>query len=276
MAEKYPSSSGLWSTAANWNGGTKPQPGDTVHANNFTVTIDENATVTAVTTAAGATAVAGGGFTLNDGITLTANVIAGTTDCVTFSAASPATAAIVGNITGGASSGAEGVWVGTGSLTITGNVTGGSATSAQGVTNAGPLTITGNVIGGSVASALGVSNSTGGTVTINGNVTAGSATNAVGLNIPNTTVCTVNGDLIATTANAPAVGLSGTLMHDGDLVSGSNGKFPFNPTSTGIYLATSTNVIKLRENNAGSAGAELSFATGGGGGGASGGFIIGG
>lgn len=70
MAEKYPLANGNWSNAANWNGGTKPASGDDVHANNFTVTIDENVTVNRLLGTAGAVAVANGIFTTSGSVTV--------------------------------------------------------------------------------------------------------------------------------------------------------------------------------------------------------------
>jgi hypothetical protein len=62
MAEKYPLATGLWSNAANWNGGTKPLAADDVYANNFIVTIDESISVNSLRGTAGAVAVANGQF----------------------------------------------------------------------------------------------------------------------------------------------------------------------------------------------------------------------
>jgi hypothetical protein len=62
VAEKYPLATGLWSDAANWNGGTKPLVADDVHANNFIVTIDESISVNSLRGTAGAVAVANGQF----------------------------------------------------------------------------------------------------------------------------------------------------------------------------------------------------------------------
>lgn len=45
MAIKYPAANGNWSTAANWNGGTLPGPGDTVYANGKTIVIDQDITI---------------------------------------------------------------------------------------------------------------------------------------------------------------------------------------------------------------------------------------
>jgi hypothetical protein len=70
MAEKYPLANGNWSNAANWNGGTKPTASDDVHANNFTVTIDENVTVNRLLGIAGAVAVANGVFATSGNVTV--------------------------------------------------------------------------------------------------------------------------------------------------------------------------------------------------------------
>ena len=57
MAERYAVATGVWSATGTWDGGTLPTSGDTVHANNFTVTIDQDVTAVSLRTDAGATAV---------------------------------------------------------------------------------------------------------------------------------------------------------------------------------------------------------------------------
>ena len=47
MAERYATQSGLWE-AATFNGGTLPGAGDTVHANGYTVTVDQSFSVSAI------------------------------------------------------------------------------------------------------------------------------------------------------------------------------------------------------------------------------------
>ena len=42
MATARAIASGNWSATSTWNGGVLPGNGDTVYANNFTVTIDQN------------------------------------------------------------------------------------------------------------------------------------------------------------------------------------------------------------------------------------------
>lgn len=98
MALKYPLANGLWSTAANWNGGTVPVPTDDVRANGFTVTIDVDIDVLQLSTAQLLPANAGGVFTVATNRTLICNIIAGTTVCLTSTVGNIVT--IIGNIVG--------------------------------------------------------------------------------------------------------------------------------------------------------------------------------
>ena len=76
MAEKYPLANGLWSNAANWNGGTKPTSDDVVHSNSFIVDIDEDVNVLELRTDAGTTAVGGGYFdVVSDNLTISCDFI---------------------------------------------------------------------------------------------------------------------------------------------------------------------------------------------------------
>ena len=71
MANKWPITSGNWSVAAIWNGGTKPVAGDDVFANSQSLYIDENVTVSTLRNAASASAIlASGSFYLNGGVTV--------------------------------------------------------------------------------------------------------------------------------------------------------------------------------------------------------------
>jgi len=88
MAERYAVATGVWE-AATFNGGTLPGVGDIVHANGYTVTIDQDITVAALSTRVGVTAAAGGGFTVSSADrTIRANLYSGTTNCLTCSASS--------------------------------------------------------------------------------------------------------------------------------------------------------------------------------------------
>jgi hypothetical protein len=199
MALITSAATGNFNAGATWTGGVVPTVGDEARASNgHTVTITANVTCDEVSNAGT------GIFTLNDGITLTANVTSKSTttsrNCLQFTASSPASATIVGNCTGGTVSNAAAVSHGsTGTLTITGNVTGGSASGAFGVSNAatGILTITGNVTGGSATDGFGANNQSTGTLTITGNVTGGSASGAHGLRNQATGTATIVGSAIA-------------------------------------------------------------------------------
>ena len=161
MATRYAVANGNWSNPATWDGGILPTSADDVHANNRTVTIDQDVTVLSIRTTAGGAAVAGGTFnTVSSGIiNINANIIAGSTGVITVN--------------------------GTCTLNLTGNVTAGTHTNNAAIvlaryggytsTNDLPVaTINGNIIGGSATGAEGV-RVWGGTLTINGSITGGTA-----------------------------------------------------------------------------------------------------
>ena len=190
MATVYPTATGVYSTRT-WNNdadgsayGMVPQAGDTVLANGTTVTVDQNVTVVELATRAGTTAAAGGGFTTaDDGLTITANIAAGTTVGLTFSGASPNVLTVVGNITGGGSNNAYGTTnTSTGTIDFTGNSTGGSVSGTQGLRNSSSGTVnqTGNATGGSGSNAAGTTNTSTGIFVVTGNSTGGSGSGAHG------------------------------------------------------------------------------------------------
>lgn len=292
MAERYAILNGNWSSTLTWDGATTlPQSTDDVYANNKAVTIDQDVTVLSVRTTAGTTAVAGGGFTLNDTRVLTVTgtgVLAGSTDCVTFSAASPATATITGNVAGSAATAnADGVvHSGTGTLTINGNCTGGAATTAHAVnvTGNGVLNLNGNATGAGVFSngvklagantftmvgdssggsgggtAYGV-NQSGGTCTMsvtgttNGNATVGTAA----ISIANSTTLTYSGTLNVTTNGGSCIRMlqqNCKIILDQNIPVASDGTLAI---GYGAILIHATNAMTqaYRVNNGGSAGAE--------------------
>jgi hypothetical protein len=241
MADRKAVANGIWGDTATWDGGTLPADTDDVYANNFQVTINTNRTAASVRTTSGGTvaAVAGGKFIINDAVTLTANVIAGTTVCV--DAQGPNAMAIVGNVTGGSSAGAYGAQNNNdGTLTITGVVTGGTNATAQGVQNTGTgslvvngnpvntaqtnaiqnagtgsVTVTGNLACTAACATSVLNNAGGGPVTINGNVTGGTVATGYGINLAGAgSTLTVNGLILGgnatTTVSAPGVIMSGT------------------------------------------------------------------
>jgi hypothetical protein len=187
MADKWPAANGNWSTAANWNGGTKPVPGDDVFADGKTITIDEDFDIASLNTTQRSGGTAGGQFqitTLASGTrALSCNVVAGSDNCIRVTGGTAgATIEITGDITG--SSVARGIWW-----------TGGNAN----------LTVTGNLQGGAAAPghAINFTASPSGTVTINGTVTAGIGGNGI-LGGPATLV--VNGDVYGSQVAGISIG----------------------------------------------------------------------
>ena len=222
MALILSAATGNFNAGATWVGGIVPGAADEARASTtHTITITANVTCTELSNDGT------GIFTLNSGVTLTANVTSKSTtvtrNCLQFTAASPATATIVGNCTGGTVGGATCVAnTNTGTINITGNVTGGTSAVAfaQGAVNlsagtiavtgnltggsgsssyaaqnvsTGTITVTGNVTGGSGSSSIGAQNSVAGTITVIGNVTGGSGSTAYGANNVSTGTITVTG-----------------------------------------------------------------------------------
>jgi hypothetical protein len=154
MAEKYAVVSGNWSDPATWDGGVKPVAGDTVHSNNYTVSLDEDATVDLITNKAGTTAVAGGKFVLAANITITADIEAGPATCVENNFG---TLNIIGDITGGGGVQFYGVRTFANRITNhTGNSTGGTSTLAMGHQVEGECNMTGDAYGGTGNVASGI------------------------------------------------------------------------------------------------------------------------
>lgn len=254
MADKWPLANGNWSNAANWNGGTKPVPGDDVYADGRTVTVDEDVNIGTGTlrTQQRSGGTTGGGFNLNANISVTANIVSGTSTCVSASAAGTNT--INGDIVGGVS--AIGVLVTSATnFVVNGNVTGGvSGSSPYGInfTSTGTLTIVGNLIGGTtgygagpvavginlgggIVNIVGNLQSAGGialyvqqpcTVVVTGNVTGSSVNSSAGLSSTATgsTTITINGTVTggsAASSNGLLVSNNGNVTINGTVTGGS-------------------------------------------------------
>ena len=229
MALILSAASGNFNVGATWVGGVVPTVGDEGRASTgHTITITANATCTEISNAGSGT------FVLNSGVTLTANVTNKSTttniNCLSFSAASPATATIVGNVTGGvASNGSPVAGTGailnssSGTLLVQGNVVGGTNLNCNGAFNAstGTISVTGNVTGGTVGACYGSYNSSTGTISISGNVAGGSGVNATG----------------AINAAAGTYTITGNVS--GGTISNAIG---VNNTSTGTVTITSTTI----------------------------------
>jgi hypothetical protein len=261
MALITSAASGNFSAGATWTGGVVPGVGDEARASTgHTITIDVDTTCDLISNAGTGT------FTLNDGVTLTANIQKGNTATpsvqltgsnsasvvgnVTGPAAGPATThfvitsttsgslSITGNITGGTagSSGPQGVSNGSGTLNITGNVsagTGGNSSGvfAHGITNGtGTVNVTGNVTGGTSGQTgnRGIDSTSAGTISVVGTITAGTQTNAHAIRSTSTTsTVIIVGDIIASnTISAVQAGNSGTHQFSGSFIFSQNGTVP--------------------------------------------------
>lgn len=191
---------------------------DVLMANNFAVTVNVNTTVAEVRNDNANSATAGGSFTLNNSVTLTASVFAGAANsCLSYSGNSPNSANIVGAVTGGSGSSAAGAvaHAGTGTLNVTGNITGGTGSQACGsrITGGGTMNVTGNVTGGSASAAHGVeAATTASTVNITGTVTGGSNGAAFGVAHGTTGTTAVTGTAVGGSAGAGvSVTAAGTI-----------------------------------------------------------------
>lgn len=216
--------------------------GDVLVANSFAITVNVSTDLGATGEARNDTtggATAGGSFSLSNGVTLTANVFAGTVTCVTL--AGSASASVVGNVTGGTSANAIGVdSTGTGTLTVTGNVTGGTASSTFGVRSAssGPVVLTGNATSGSGAFSHGMFLANGGSasLTMTGNVTA--SAQAIGLDNAGIGAATITGTVTGSSAQVGARNSgAGSMTIVGTAIGGSGGAGASN-TSTGTMTVT--------------------------------------
>lgn len=200
---------------------------DTLMANGFTITLNVNTTVLEVRNDTTGSATNGGGFTLNSGVTLTANCISGTIALLTYNGGVGATASIVGNVTSnggncvtfatggvgtlnitGAINGTSGVGLyinGGTTVNINGNITASTGRGAYIVNVLPTVNITGNIIGGSTAAGFdsfsgGVA--TGGSITVTGNITGGSGAAGMALVANVNTAVVVVGSVIGGSGNA--------------------------------------------------------------------------
>lgn len=218
MANLYAQATANWNAASQWNTAANgsgsfqtPAAGDVCYANNFTITINISVDISPsgqIRTDAGA-GTAGGLFQITTtGLTLKADIFAGTTNCFSFSSSSGSTT-ITGNCTGGASTSAYAVRnANSATLNVTGNVNGGSANAAYGVQNSfgGTCNITGTVTGGSTSGANGANNNAAGTIAITGSVVGGTvSSSAYGVNNNSTGIITVTANSTGGTGGAPGI-----------------------------------------------------------------------
>jgi hypothetical protein len=245
MALITSAATGNFNAGATWTGGVVPGVGDEARASNgHTITITADVTCDEVSNAGT------GIFTLNDGVTLTANVTSKSTttsrNCLQFTAASPATASIVGNVTGGTVSTAVGVaFSSTGTLNITGNLTGGSGATSHAVnqSSTGVLNVTGNCNGGTANASRGLEQASG-TSNVTGNALGGSSTFCVGISFNGILNLTGNatGGSAADAAGVRNLGASGIATITGIATGGTNG----NLLSAGIQNNSTGNIFVTR------------------------------
>jgi hypothetical protein len=214
----------LWNDVSdgsgNWLTWASLAADDTLRANGKTsITINVDTTCAQIDTLT-----SGGGFVLADGVTLTADVVAGTTACVQFASGS---AAIVGDVTAGAGMLQYGVaHTSDGTLTITGDVTGGGDLNSRGVNSTGApsggTVVTGNVTGGSNTGASGIYSSSA-PVSITGTVTGGTHAAAPGVIVNGSALSTIVGNVIGASAPGVESSVYGQLRFDGDSISSVSG-----------------------------------------------------
>jgi hypothetical protein len=263
MANRYAVATGNWSSLATWDGGASlPGAGDTVRPNGFTVTIDQNITVTELRNNASAPASSGGSFNLAVGWTITANIIgsgAGT-PCVAYSG-SGGTRYIVGNITGdtgyAVTTSSQDLLVITGNITCTNNYKALYGPSSINASITGNLTA-GTTSGGNAIDCAGTNN-----LAVTGSVT--SSVNNAAINATGAGTISINGTVTASSAFAGIVSSSSscTIIANGDLVAGGNGKQPLYVNGPLWISASATISHAYPRNNAGIAGALRYLYTGG-------------
>lgn len=255
MADRWAVANGNWSNTATWNGGTLPTSADDVYANNFTVTIDQNVTVLSIRTESATGINVGGGFVLNAGITLNADVRVGAVSnhtCLTCNYPSPGSSTINGTIYGSTAAS-------------------GSANQAVLHNNSGTLTVNGNIFAGQftgsgVTNRMGLFNTSSGTTNVNGNIYGSqlvTSSDHHGLRSTGTAIINVVGNVYGGKApSSPGVSIAGgTYNQTGGLfvdavsansnnaLSISNGTLNIlNGSSLNYAGGTSTNVISITGN----------------------------
>jgi hypothetical protein len=199
--------------------------GDVLMANSFAITVNVSTNLGASgevrnDTTGGATA--SGSFTLSNGVTLTANLFAGSgTGSALVIFASAGTANIVGNCTAGGSAGACAIQNNsTGTINITGNCTGGTNNVTHGAFNnsTGTINITGNCTGAAAGlTSHGVRNAGAGTVSITGNCLGGGAAGNFGASNDSTGTLIIDGVI---QASEFAAGVGGASRQQVTLLTG--------------------------------------------------------
>ena len=241
MPNRWPITSGNWSSASIWSGSIIPTASDAVFMNNQVVTLDQNITVVSINNVATGSAIAGGRIEIygNFNISASAIVANGTHLSISPQFAGPGLVSFYGTgsttitarLNGGGTEYGPTMFNGsTGTLNIIGNVTapinGGASSTAVINGSIGTVNIIGNISSSNNnAQNYGVVNNAG-TVNITGNVVAGSS-NGVNPTIANnnTGIINVTGNIsgcpfafVGTTQNAIAHNSVGAVNVTGNVI----------------------------------------------------------
>lgn len=240
MATRYAVATGNWSDVTTWDGGTTlPMVGDDVYANSYTVLVNQDITVTKISTEVCPTTSIGGGLfqpTQETSYIWICNIFAGTTQCVYNS---NATVNLVGNIHGGTSTNAYGSSGRESTWNIIGNVYAGSgsgavALSVRSTSYAQTINIVGNVYASAQNIAINGSGSPG-IQTVVGNVYA---SNYQAITYGQS--CTITGNVYGSSLSAAVIAyvvssaayscrITGSIINIGGLMAVLGAKIYINP-----------------------------------------------
>lgn len=259
MANRYAVATGNWSSLATWDGGASlPGAGDTVRPNGYTVTIDQDITITELRADASSPAVAGGSFLFGVGRTITGNILFTTGGgSMLFLTGSGSSRTVVGNITSTVSGNGLYTGLSTDPLIVIGNLlsTGnGRCIYAYSSLN---LTLTGNVTSTSTCAALYQETVPTFNILITGDIQSTGSAQAVQLSYG---IVNIVGNVTAGTYHAVTCG--STVLHSGNSTAGSTGHHAIYSPNLLVH-ATNSLVHQVRTNNSGVAGVLRSLYTGG-------------
>lgn len=219
MANKYAVANGNFADASTWSdlpggapGAVPPAAGDNAYSNTKNVIIAANATCTKISNQAENSAAAGGYFSILPGVTLTANVTAGTTNCLLAAFPVGNSCTISGNLTGGSAANASALYIaGRGTVNVVGTVDGGTVSTGYGIFTAMHCTL--NITGalnpaqtGGTALYIGYWNTT---ASVNGNIygTSLATTNTVIFFGSETSVLNVVGNVMASPSTTAVISI---------------------------------------------------------------------
>lgn len=261
MANRYATKTGNWSDVTVWDGGTTlPQSGDTVRPNGYTVTIDQNITVSELLNDASSPAVAGGTFLLQQGKTVTGNMTSAYSGVLMSLTGSGSSRTIVGNVS--ASSGTAISAQGTDGLTITGNLSTTGNAVVISVYDRLNLTVTGNVSASSTGNAIVDQTSAAVcSLSITGDVTCTGSVAAIQIYAATGTFV-LTGNVTSGAYNAIVLSNLPTVIHNGNQIDGTSGHRAIHAPKIWISSTVQTQ-YQIRTNNSGVVGSLRSLYTGG-------------